>query len=1160
MINLAFRRASAGILFSLLTTSAFAQLGWLGDTRLFNNGTTVPNQGAYLLPWQSLTVTTQTWPISTNQTVTAVYTTDNWRTQREQQLQFDRNVGNNTQWYSILGPFPQGTNVQFYLRANHTDGTTRFDNNSFNNYTFTWRFTPAERRGAILQWFATDYRTMMARLPEIVQAGYSALYLPPPTKSGGGGFSVGYNPFDRFDLGDRLQMGTVATRYGTTQELIQLVQTAKRFGLEVYADLVLNHNDNRANNAINRYPDMIPEDFHIRSSADTGNNEIDFNNAGPLSFNMINHELLGLVDIAHENGNLIQTGAFNLPGYADFNMWGKPWYVRHPLNPHYYPGGRMVPEDSREYLRRWGWYLTTVIGFDGYRLDAVKHMTPTFFLNTQGQAGYPVNNGEWMREMYRLNPNANIFAEDFTSDSWELREFAKTGMNVLDFPLKQRMASIFNANGFGDLTELSNGLGYDTNLGLGFAFGGLDPAISVAFVHSHDEGPPTANNLAHAFMLTRPGQSIVYYDGNNLDGFDYNQFPRPGRYESLGNGSDGTIRLTDAKYRFGRGAMFNRFVSGDLYIYERHTSGKATMIVGLNDRTDTALGQWVDSAFDPGTVLEDLTGQMPNVTVQNDRRVRIDVPANGSSNNNNGRGYVVYVPITAKPDGTAVRVFDSTSGAEFIPQTVASPAGRFASATTWKAATLNASRLNIQVNTTAVGNEAFVQLDSGRWNPNFPTLRNTPEGITDGFVPMSKTSNGRFFLNNVNIAWLQDGLHMLKVRVLNNTGGGPRLWQDFYYWFYLNRGLGTGWVVDGNLQEFGPTANVWQSRSASSNSNRLDGLFVANDDQFLYLGLAGRVDGGEGFTNGVSLLVDTQLGTNATVGFGSAKDDSGPATRLLTNTRITLPSGFSPKLGIASFRNRGLSSSPEMLATGSPVLPVPVGAEAGTFRFSGFNPRALQMLRSAIAVQPRPSITSPLTGYEIAIPLSDIYQARVTPGIQLGFLAFLGTTGEVGSTLLSTDPLRGTLGGRPQAISWLTNQFLPPQQSIVGNPGTSPASATSFLTYNLSFAQAASISVNPGAIVPSSTSRASQTVTLTNNTGGSINGPIWLTVNLGSSFSNVITNARGNSRVTSNTYYFLVQAENLGAGESRQVTIEYQGSRISQLAPVFTPRAGRGIL
>ncbi len=123
MINLAFRRASAGILLSLLTSTVFAQLGWLGDTRVLNNGTSVPTQGAYLLPWQSLTVTSQTWPISPNQTVTAIYTTDNWRTQREQQLQFDRNVGNNTQWYTILGPFPQGTNVQFYLRANHTDGT-----------------------------------------------------------------------------------------------------------------------------------------------------------------------------------------------------------------------------------------------------------------------------------------------------------------------------------------------------------------------------------------------------------------------------------------------------------------------------------------------------------------------------------------------------------------------------------------------------------------------------------------------------------------------------------------------------------------------------------------------------------------------------------------------------------------------------------------------------------------------------------------------------------------------------------------------------------------------------------------------------------------------------------------------------------------------------
>jgi 1,4-alpha-glucan branching enzyme len=69
-------------------------------------------------------------------------------------------------------------------------------------------------------------------------------------------------------LGDRFQKGTVRTQYGTTQELIELIRLAHRFGLEVYCDLVTNHADNRASTAIDRYPGVIPEDFHIRSTAD----------------------------------------------------------------------------------------------------------------------------------------------------------------------------------------------------------------------------------------------------------------------------------------------------------------------------------------------------------------------------------------------------------------------------------------------------------------------------------------------------------------------------------------------------------------------------------------------------------------------------------------------------------------------------------------------------------------------------------------------------------------------------------------------------------------------------------------------------------------------------------------------------------------------------
>ena len=71
------------------------------------------------------------------------------------------------------------------------------------------------RADAMLQLFNVNYDELIAKMPEIAEAGYTSLWLPPPTK-GGSIFSVGYDVFDPFDLGYKNQQGTVRTRYGTT--------------------------------------------------------------------------------------------------------------------------------------------------------------------------------------------------------------------------------------------------------------------------------------------------------------------------------------------------------------------------------------------------------------------------------------------------------------------------------------------------------------------------------------------------------------------------------------------------------------------------------------------------------------------------------------------------------------------------------------------------------------------------------------------------------------------------------------------------------------------------------------------------------------------------------------------------------------------------------
>ena len=121
---------------------------------------------------------------------------------------------------------------------------------------------------AMLQYFNTSWKEIESKIPELAEAGYESLWLPPPTK-GSGGLSVGYDLWDRFDLGSKDQRGTVATRYGTEADLLSLMRAAHRFGIRIYFDNIMNHNafdipGYNESTPIEVYPGMVPEDFHLR--------------------------------------------------------------------------------------------------------------------------------------------------------------------------------------------------------------------------------------------------------------------------------------------------------------------------------------------------------------------------------------------------------------------------------------------------------------------------------------------------------------------------------------------------------------------------------------------------------------------------------------------------------------------------------------------------------------------------------------------------------------------------------------------------------------------------------------------------------------------------------------------------------------------------------
>ena len=280
---------------------------------------------------------------------------------------------------------------------------------------------PARAEG-MLELFQMSWNQISQKMPEIAEAGYDSLWLPNPAKGTSGGYSVGYDTFDPFDLGSTNQQGSVATKYGTQAQLIQMVQMAHRFGIRVYFDNVMNHRSAtvpgfNASTPTNFYPGLVPQDFHLNTLA-SGFFANWANIGNWCSMQEVeNQPLEGLCDLAQEPGTLNWNYGNNIGSTTT-----KPSYIRFPGRPDLYMDtngpllgtaagtgwpspangygpvngwrpfdgqGQPVAEDVSTYLCRavaWTLYTTKC---DGFRLDAVKHVPVDFFGSETGQTDDP---------------------------------------------------------------------------------------------------------------------------------------------------------------------------------------------------------------------------------------------------------------------------------------------------------------------------------------------------------------------------------------------------------------------------------------------------------------------------------------------------------------------------------------------------------------------------------------------------------------------------------------------------------------------------------------------------------------------------------------------------------------------------------------------------
>ncbi len=569
---------------------------------------------------------------------------------------------------------------------------------------------------AILQMFEAKWDTIENRMPDVFGVGYGAMWTPPPNRAGSA-YSVGYDVFDRFDLGSPRD----ETHYGTESSFRQMVAQANRSTVDVYSDFIINHNGfgNRLDStfvAQGGYPGFALTLPGVDVNGDFHDPYLDW------SEDPVNGQLFGLNDIAQEkNYPFIRqpTEAGNPSNIPAGTLYNKP----DPNNARYYPdqglggttvydpelgqtvtlydynssdpmAGDPVLENAMGLLMRNARWMVEDLGVKGFRIDAARH-SPEFALDYLDQAVF--------RAVQSLQHDGSakpvyMFSEVASSDQGYVQSFVRRDLpnqyaistanttvggnrDALDFPLFWAMKDNLTSNGLANNWHDIRGASLDSaDRPSGSEVWHTDGSQGVAFVSSHDDTGPYLANVAYAYTLLRPGNAIVYLNAEQYG--STGSFPQPGKVDALGGYYGDTItKLVEIRNSHGRGDFAERWIDdafssngfSNVYIYERQNS----MVVGLNSRNDGVVEtrSGVQTSFTPGTVLVELTGNAADssldpggvipeaVRVDANGRINVSIPGNNPA----GRGYVVYG--VASPVGSLLLtgVSDTLSGPTLTP-------------------------------------------------------------------------------------------------------------------------------------------------------------------------------------------------------------------------------------------------------------------------------------------------------------------------------------------------------------------------------------------------------------------------------------------------------------------------------------------------------------
>jgi alpha-amylase len=359
--------------------------------------------------------------------------------------------------------------------------------------TFYWDCPKLENKE--FQWWTF----VAGKIPELQQVGFTALWLPPACKAANiGGMSMGYDPYDYFDLGEFDQKGSVPTWFGPRVDLAALIQQAHQSQMQVYADFVINHNNGGDGQELN------PIDGQTRWTK-----------------------------FSPKSGKFPRT-----------------WPCFHPSRYEQWDGGTFgdmpdlchrAPYVYQQLIECARWMIED-IGFDGFRYDFVK-----------GYGGWMVRAIQELRYLknnqgYKPFAVGECWDSDRVIDDWldETNAWMDNPVSAFDFPLKYKLNDLCDTFGF----SLRGLVDPDTLLW-------SRPVSAVTFVDNHDteRNSPAVNDkmLAYGFILTHGGYPCVYWRdyfnyGLAREGSPTGIAALVGVHEQFAGGSTNVLYLDDGLY------------------------------------------------------------------------------------------------------------------------------------------------------------------------------------------------------------------------------------------------------------------------------------------------------------------------------------------------------------------------------------------------------------------------------------------------------------------------------------------------------------------------------------------------------------------------------------------------------------------------------------